>query len=1305
MNYRALVSCSFAVLSLLSSVAMTITARADVQLVKHFADESLWRLPPSSVPGIAVEKTDGAMRLILSGTGDAAARRKFELKLKNWVTLPKETVRAGLWVYVKKRPALDDAWLTFVDAKGREFEYTLPRLESWQPGWQFLETFAFDANEMGKLHPQVGRLVDRTDEGGGMLPVRPLQLTGIRFEAKGDAHGEWVLGHIVADEYTLGKGGYHWALNVPGLRYNMTQTWTQSGVAPYLLADQLLPGGGDAIVSWEVLKGFQGAPVLRGEQRLTFDAHDFWKKFERVAKLGDLSPGNYEVIVTRRSIDLGQATPDGWNRLIWRATGEARWEGRAMPEACILRGEKTGGEEQGSAGWRQMVKVPGAGRYELSVTGGGSGRPVVRAAPMDERLNVVGAVEEEVFVSGNKSHRISRVFDWPEGVARIQLDLMATREGDAAFSAISLKRLADGAEMIVNGNAQVAGVLHQERWALSVLSAPSSVMRDNRSSGASTVSSTKIGDTLIIPAPSWAKLPGEKTWRVVADASGEIVGSGVMDANNPIRWAPPAGGIFRYTAERLVDGTPVDRDSRTLGGHTPLSPPGSDSFDYRDKAPTEAELFGPGKNYFTWAMYENHPDDPRFFSDTCQWIKDGRKAGFDLFRIRADWNKIERLPGVYDFVMLDRIINEVERQGGRVVLELRYEAPVWLPVEHQLNNYGRADVWQRCRVGRIPSVWTPGMLDSIRTYTEVAVRHYRNRPAIVGYHVWGLPGSLDWTTIDKPYWGQRADYSPTTVAAFNQWSKGRYAERLPMASQDWSRPDLSDGWRDWVEFRRHGLETFFIDYVLKPIRGLDDRRSIVGYFGLDFASPRLSESARSLRWRRHTGGCELYYQVPLEAKRAVTETGMAWPHEVHLLTPVPAGLEQATFQISGSGGEGYHWNFYWRNNIPVGTWTPNREAGLAEWVELWSPLWKELRDSELARQPDMAAVHTWSTMQFGLRSFFPLRMGDYVTRPAAAMYRDKLAPAWFSENGTMQDLDRYKLLVVPPVGAQVMPRRMADALAGYVDAGGRIVVFPDSGRWVIEEPTNDDALWKRLGWQAAGVTTAGGKDGQTSDVGNSGLPRNDNEDAFAGAVPVRGSRLFAEGQRLWIRKSPSVKLGKTGAHEVEARFTDGSPAVISWQRGKGRVVAFSGQPDWPRVTGLMRGFYSWAGGILSSDTSRPDVEITHLKKGDVHYAIVHRLPDSFRPHLPMPIPDLDREALHKMMAQINVVWQLNGLPQGHWRVSELTGLEQIDGARQSADSMRGIKSTGEISRGLTARMFLSQTLVYKLEPAHPDETP
>jgi hypothetical protein len=1045
--------------------------------------------------------------------GGAKPGREAVLRLKRRPILPDETVRAGIWLFVEQPIAVAGFWLTFVDAAGRSFEYSLPNPQSWQKGWQYFDTFPFDANERGKLHPQVGRLVG----GESDLPKLPLKFSGVRVLVQEDAEGKWILGQVEADNHHLAGKDFHWGLNIPGATYQTTQTLLRSGEAPYLLAGQILPEGGKADVSWEIRAGYQGAVVAHGHKDLSFTLGDAVAMAQRIP-LGELPEGYYEVVLTRR-----------------------------FPDKDLV----------------------------------------------------------------------------------------------------------------------------QQRFGLDILKSPvKSEVIEN------VPSSAEVGTALQIPTPYWFEQEGLKKWHI-EDAEGQTVASGDF-TTLPVVWTPAATGLYRYVGEREVDGKVVDRDVRMLGGKTGKDALGAPEFSNRDHVPSEADLFGKGRSYFTWSMYENHPDAPEYWDWCKQWIADGRAAGFELIRLRLDWGKIEKLPGVFDFTLTDRLIAEVARQGGKAILELRFEAPEWLPVSHQLDSYGRADIWNHDRLGRIPSIWTPGLMSSIEQFVRAAVLRYRNDPAVAGYHIWGLPGSLDWTTVDRPYWGQRLDYSPVAIESFQAWTKNKYAT-VPFASQDWSQPDLSPGWQDWVAFRRHGLDTFFLDTVLRPLRELDDRRSVVAYFGLDYASTDIADSARTLNWRRHTGGSELYYQTPLKANMALSDTGKTWPQEVHLLTPLPAGLELATFNVSSAGGDAFHWNYYWRNNIPVGKWTPEREEGLQEWQKVWRPLWEDLRDAQPADAPDVAGLMTWSTMHYGLRTFFPLRLGDYVTPTAAAAYRDGLWPDWFTENARLDNLGKYKLIIVPAGAAQVLPVRVADALATYVEEGGRLVLFPDSGKWIIEEQGAPEGLLNRVGGKGKVQPTI--NPAAVLDSGNSGLPASA-QVSPAKIKPVDKSPVLSP--ETSVNLFPGLVMDEKSS-TVEARFPDGNPALIRWSYGKGEVLLLGGTPEWPKSAGLLRDIYHWAGGQRAITTDRPDVQANHLRKGDAHYVILHRLTDSFRPQPPV----LDRPQLRKQPS-ISTIWKLSGLAEGQWAVEEVS----VDGRKSS------VVDSKELGEGIATDLFLAQTKVFKLTPVH-----
>jgi hypothetical protein len=365
--------------------------------------------------------------------------------------------------------------------------------------------------------------------------------------------------------------------------------------------------------------------------------------------------------------------------------------------------------------------------------------------------------------------------------------------------------------------------------------------------------------------------------------------------------------------------------------------------------------------------------------------------------------------------------------------------------------------------------------------------------------------------------------------------------------------------------------------------------------------------------------------------------------------------------------------------MPVGKWTPEREAALTEWQQKWRPLWQELRDAVLASAPDVGGVMSFSTMHYGLRTFFTLRERDYITGTAAALYRDQLWPYWFTEDGTLKGLNQFKLIVVPPSGASVMTARLADALERYVAEGGRLVLFPDSGKWVVEEPDRADALLRRVGWTQP--DNAANAAFSAVPEGNSGLPAT----ATAAVAPVAAhvkaaSKLFPSTQPLVFNRTMQIPRGNS---DIEATLDDGSPAVVSWAHGQGQVVLFTGTPVWDKVPGMMASLYKWAGGQRDEGTNNPSVELNHLCKGTTHYVILHRLTDSFRPQPPI----LDRATL-RSQPSLSVKWHVSGLPAGSWKITEL--------ATDKPETTTC--STQQLTDGMPIDLYLAQTRVFKLEP-------
>ena len=1177
-------SITFLLTALAVLSAAWLNATPIVRTLADFATPSEWRLP--TTPGMTAQfRSDGLLQVDWKAASQPTV---WEIRLNKPRPLDPAAQRVFVKLFVKIPMDQNKLFVLLADRNGTEFTYTLPQLEKWATNWRIVDTFPFDANESGRMHPLVGR----ANRPGSPLPVPPLQLLGLKVEAAANTSGCWLFDQVGSDAYTLGSATHHWGLNLPGEHYWMTTTLIRSEATPYVPLDWLNPTDQGVKLHWELVAGPQGPGLKSGEERLSFPAGNYRAR-ERRLELGPLPPGLYTVNCSITPEDLSKAGPDGWQPIVWNAEGQAVWgrDSGLNRSRSFLCHKRAG---SGYVSWRLTQRLAAPGRAVFQVSAKGDGNPTAWMVPLDRSRRSLGPARELKFNNPAAWERKEATVTLPAETDQVYVYLAAMKPGSAEFDGVAL--IIDGKNVLRNSDAEQGQVLRQVILPLNVIASTSTAPAPRPF-----VSSVKPGETLTIPLPDWSRRTGQASWCIIDPAGRELVGDKIVGPE--LRWQAPARpGIYRFIAQ-LKDGTlELDRKELTLGVKGVL-PAKVGVRRVTGPIPTENDLFGSGKNYFTWSMYENHPDQPGYLEELKKWIVDGRKAGFDLFRIRLDWNWIEPAPGVYDFTLTDRVIDEVLKQGGKVILELRNEAPGWLDYESQLDGYGRADIWRHGKIGRIPSLWSPGMLKRIRDFTVTAASRYADNPGLAGYHVWGLPGSLDWTNLDRPWLGIQTDFSAAALKKFHE-REGRDVPGTPQSSRDFSAPDLSRDWRCWVEFRRNGLEEYMIENVIKPLRGIDPKRSIIGYFGLDFASPRLAASARELGWRRHTGGCALYYQTQLGAMRALSDIGRPFPQEVHLMTPVPAELEQATSQLTVAGGQGLHWNYYWRSNIRTGAWTPERNAGLNEWQQRWRPLWQELRDARPTEPPAVMVLSSWSTMQYLVRSFFTMRQDDMVTRLAAALYRDGVWPDWCSENAPDNVLDGKKLLIVPASGGQVLTRAMADTIRVFVENGGQVLLFPDSGRWVVEEPGNDFALLKRLGWS-----------GPLPEIKNR-VETEDGNSGFSRQTPVSTELTFRPG-------SPLATLGKLrvnnpanvarpdGKVSVEGHFSDGSPAVLRWPCGRGEVLFVAGHPDWEKVPGFLGLVAKRTGAVRQAGGNQPWLLVNALVKGKDRYLIVTGCPTAF----------------------------------------------------------------------------------------------
>lgn len=215
-----------------------------------------------------------------------------------------------------------------------------------------------------------------------------------------------------------------------------------------------------------------------------------------------------------------------------------------------------------------------------------------------------------------------------------------------------------------------------------------------------------------------------------------------------------------------------------------------------------------------------------------------RELGFNSIRYWIDWAAIEPKPNTWVLDHLDHLMDEAERNGLKVIIQLYLEsAPNWLGIAYP-------DARYKAQSGDvIESQSSPGYsLDhpAVRQEAEKLMRklaaHVKNHPAFYGWDVWSEPHIIQWTWLD---WLPRAvgwfDYSGYSQERFRQWLKKRYGqiERLNEAwyrtYQSWSEVTppkyvTLSTWRDLIDWQRFNIHKLAEDLRWKvcTIREVDN---------------------------------------------------------------------------------------------------------------------------------------------------------------------------------------------------------------------------------------------------------------------------------------------------------------------------------------------------------------------------------------------------------------------------------------------------------------------------------------------------
>ncbi len=224
--------------------------------------------------------------------------------------------------------------------------------------------------------------------------------------------------------------------------------------------------------------------------------------------------------------------------------------------------------------------------------------------------------------------------------------------------------------------------------------------------------------------------------------------------------------------------------------------------------------------YLYGTAYLRPPNPPRS-EHRRHLTKIREELGFDLIRIRMQWNAIHRQPDRFDWEEYDEIASICNDLGLQFLLETSLEsAPYWLERAHPESRYVSAN-GQAMELGPYDSTQFggyPGLCfdhEVVKQHGERYLRELAGRfcdnPMLIGFDCWNEP-HLEPAWVCN-YWGNMGDrlfcYCQETRAAFRRWLSNKY-QTIEILNNTWGR--AYGEWDDINPPNRHGNYADWLDW-------------------------------------------------------------------------------------------------------------------------------------------------------------------------------------------------------------------------------------------------------------------------------------------------------------------------------------------------------------------------------------------------------------------------------------------------------------------------------------------------------------
>ncbi len=563
-----------------------------------------------------------------------------------------------------------------------------------------------------------------------------------------------------------------------------------------------------------------------------------------------------------------------------------------------------------------------------------------------------------------------------------------------------------------------------------------------------------------------------------------------------------------------------------------------------------------------------------------------------------DTAQFEALPGVYDFAMLDRMMDLAADYAMAMTIRFSHIDSacrfLWQPYSYQRNFDGTV-LYGHPFYGAY-AVSDERFLDCWERSYKALHERYRAHPAFQGYLVYQIGGEM--STLDRPWLGETAGYEACNVPAFRKYLREFLKLDLPTLNKRWSanfanwddvkpplpdfrtgtRPDLRVSWMDFCRFKDE-LAGSWNRRAVRGIRAYDPKRVITIFGGQEDLCGEVDFF--------HNGGSHfLEYSGALRNAWAKGTGTLTEPHHpTRWAAYGPWILDISTFvMFAEAGGGGMNIHLYFgegsQDLLPHfgGRYAYDR-------MEKLKPLWQELHTAVVLDPPaEVATLRDPVTLYCKHRTTFGSRRDD-LCRWLALLKADSIT----AEPLRTDRKEPYKLLL-PNLLDEVMSLENINTLDRLVRSGAKMIIAANTGSYSPELGTEPFQLLKKLGIAPPkGAYEQLETEVEAKAVADGPLFAKDAKLKFFTLGQMR--REVADPKLLgnffdwpfkWISETDYFgyyKDNRVSDGTELARFTSGATAVSLHKVGKGEVIVFWGipnyRPDYYR--GMMVRAAEWAG--------------------------------------------------------------------------------------------------------------------------------